>query len=1165
MLMSDSLSGPYSNLMTGLSRVGLIVALTAALLVGVSSPAGAVAGFGDVPEGTWYTDAVQWSVDNNITGLEGPCFDPDAAVSRGETAVWIYNMENQPDAGERHPFTDVTDASQDDAISWMANTGITTGTSPTTFAPDETLKRGQVAAFLHRLDDEPSAPPHNFSDVVASWQQDAVSWMAHTGITTGTSPTTFAPEDTLKRGQLITFLYRYQGEPEVTLDTTTPHCDPTAEEPEDTEDEETAAVECEDDEASGDEATGTEEGLLPVDPAVRIGTLDNGLTYYLRCNDSPGQSLELRLAVNAGSLHEAEAGSGAAHFLEHMLFNGTEKHPGNELTKVLQGIGVEFGPDINAYTSYDETVYELDLRTEDEEAVNTAFDVLAQWAHAATIKPDDVEAERGVVRDEYRLGYETADGVVSVAFPRNYDAGTPYEGRLPIGSAQGIEGITAQDLRDFYEKWYVPSNIAVVAVGHLPLDTLEALVEEHFDAIPAGEEPTAPETASALDPEPRFDIATSPGQGYSYLSLDIRLPSRNSGTVEGERQLWIEQLISIMLGNRLQDAYEQGYLSQTDPTHWSSFAHTRGLRFYGTNLRAVNYETALNDFWSMMLTLKAHGFVEADLVRAVTAIKSGLEFTVQAAATTQDANYAGRYASHFLRGGDIGTVSDRLTRVSALLDGISPEELSTRLQEIMDQSGLLVIGVAADPADLPTIEELTAAVASAEVGELPPSILDADELLTVPDPVDPVDVGELDFFDDAYEWTFANGARVMFAHSDIAENLVNLQAVSQGGWSTMEPADRMLTGRMATRAVRQSGLGNLSPAQLSRYLDGINASAQPFIGETTQGVAGSASTADVETMFQLMHLLFTEPRVDDQAFAEALNIGEILLNLSLVDPGWKAWVAYNQARYGDAFEWFNPVASQETLDALTAESLLERYKQRFASVDDLVVVVVGDVDRETVERLARTYVGTLPAGEPDSYVNRRPPEPDGVVRQEVGLGPDSQATALEVYHEVLMDINPAVEVAVDVLEVILNARLVNDVREDIGATYSISVGLTSYFTPEQGIQSSLAASGAPERIAEIEAEIFRILDDVAGGNVIADEFTRAVEVVSANYGKLGNADLIRPLARRAYAPDHQLPTPKRLIAELGRLELADVLALAAAIYDPSQYVNIVRVLSAADG
>ena len=233
--MSDSCLCRDFSSMVGLSRVwlslGLVVALTAALVVGLPSPAGAVAGYGDVGEGTWYTDAVQWSTDNGIADIAGFCFGPDTPVSRGETAVWIYNMENQPAAGNSHSFTDVTDASQNDAISWMANTGITTGTSPTTFAPDETLKRAQAATFLHRLAGEPAAPAHSFVDVVTAWQQGGVSWMAHTGITTGTSPTTFAPEDTLTRAHLVTFLYRYQDEPDVTLNTTTPHCDlpPTSE------------------------------------------------------------------------------------------------------------------------------------------------------------------------------------------------------------------------------------------------------------------------------------------------------------------------------------------------------------------------------------------------------------------------------------------------------------------------------------------------------------------------------------------------------------------------------------------------------------------------------------------------------------------------------------------------------------------------------------------------------------------------------------------------------------------------------------------------------------------------------------------------------------------------------------------------------------------------
>ena len=212
-----------------LAAIGVVAALTASLLMGLPSPAGAVAGYGDVGEGTWYTDAVQWSTDNGIADISGFCFGPDTPVSRGETAVWIYNMENSPAAGDRHSFSDVTDGSQHDAVSWMANTDITTGTSPTTFAPDDTLTRAQAATFLHRLAGEPAAPAQNFVDVVAAWQQDAVSWMDHRGITTGTSPTTFAPDDTLTRAQLITFLYHYKNEPDVTINTSTPDCDGDAE------------------------------------------------------------------------------------------------------------------------------------------------------------------------------------------------------------------------------------------------------------------------------------------------------------------------------------------------------------------------------------------------------------------------------------------------------------------------------------------------------------------------------------------------------------------------------------------------------------------------------------------------------------------------------------------------------------------------------------------------------------------------------------------------------------------------------------------------------------------------------------------------------------------------------------------------------------------------
>ena len=915
---------------------------------------------------------------------------------------------------------------------------------------------------------------------------------------------------------------------------------------------------------AGEEAA-AEEGLLPVDPEVKIGTLDNGLTYYVRSNDSPGSALSLRLAVNAGSLNEPIEGAGYAHFLEHMLFNGTEKYPGNEITDALQSIGVEFGPDINAYTSYDETVYMLDLVIDEEEgSVDTAFEVLAQWAHAATIAPVEVDDERGIVRDEYRLREETGDGVLHQVFDGMYVQGTPYEGREPIGTVEVIEATTAEDLRAFYETWYVPSNMAVVAVGDLPVDALEDLVEEYFCDISAGEAPSVPDNWSALNPEATFDIATSPEQSYPYLSLDIRLPSWDPNTVEGDRQLWIEEIIGIMVGNRLQDGYEQGFLSQIDPTHWSTFSYTRGLRYYGTNMRADDYSAALTDYWSLLLSLAEHGFSDVDFERAANAIRADLESAIDASSTIQDRGRAGQYTAHFLEGRDIGRIEDTAERVDALLDEIQVDDLSDRYREILAESGLIMIAVGPDPSEVPSVEEMRAALEAAAPGELPAQAGEATELLAAPSAVDPVSEGPIeaiaDELDDAYEWTFDNGARVMYAYSDIAENQVSLDAISWGGWSALSEGDRPLAQYLVTRAVGNSGLGDLSPTQISRYLDDRNAQVGPYIAETTEGISGASDTEGVETMLQLMHLYMTKPRVDEQAFAEAANIGEIILSLSQSDPDWQEGVAFVEERYGDALGWFNLVPSQQRLDSITAEELLDIYQRRFGGVDDLVVVVVGDVDRDVVEQMARTYVGTLPAREADSYVNRRTPEPDGVVRREIVLGPDNQSTSVSYSYEASLNVNPSTQVAVRVLDVILDTRLFEDVREDLGDTYVVSSFLGQSLTPEPRVTGEVVATGAPDQMGTIEAEMSRVLTEVHSGEITGEEFEQARAVVGDDFELIDNADLASVLIRRAYADDDELPTPGRLVEELEALELADVQALAALLFDPDQHIQMVRVL-----
>ena len=899
---------------------------------------------------------------------------------------------------------------------------------------------------------------------------------------------------------------------------------------------------------------------LPVDPAVRVGTLDNGLTYYIRNNEKPGTNLSLRLAVGAGSLHEAEPGLGVAHFLEHMMFNGTEEFPRNDIIAALRELGVEFGPDLNAYTTYDATVYELDVVTNQPGAVDTAFRILSQWAHAATIAEADVVEERGVVRDELRLRYETGGGIVFRVFDRAYVAGTPYEGRAAIGTAESIEAMSPEVLRDFYETWYVPSNMAVVAVGDLPVDELEALVAEHFGAIPAREAPPAPDTFSPISPEAVYAVATSPSQGYSYMSLDIKIPSLEPGTVGGERLFLMETLIALMLDARLKDAYEQGFLSQLDPAKMDAFDYTEGIRFYGTNLRADDLAAALGDYWSMVLSLEADGFSAADLEQAAEVVRAELEFALASAATTQDHEYAELYVSHFLQGDDIGAVSDSVARANALLDEMQPAELTDYFGWIMRTSGPILIAVGADPSEVPTVEEMRAAIEGAVPGPVPERTAEVSALMDAPEPVDPVSAGPVEAIEGAYEWTFANGASVVFVPSEISEAQVDLQAISQGGWSTMEPGDRALAGRLATRAVRQSGVAGFTPSQVQRLLDDENVSVVPFIDETEEGFAGSAAAEGVETMFQMLHLLVTAPQVDEQAFAEAVQIGEIILSLAEADPDWQSWIAYLEIRHADAIDWFSPVASQDVLDALTRESLLDRYRQRLGDVDDLIVAVVGDIDRDTVELMARTYVGTLPAGEADTFVDRRPPVPEGVRHRFVVLPPDAQNTGLSIYYEKPRPVDIALEVAAQALTTILDARFTSEVREELGASYSAGIAVQPFLTPEPGILARIEASGDPQFIESIYRTIFEIVGDLAISGPTDEEWAQALAVLNAEYTHVGNADHLDAVLRRAHAPDDELTTRVRLFEELAALDVADVQILAAQLFDLNQHIDIVRVL-----
>ena len=1056
---------------------------------------------------------------------------PREPLLRWEMAVWLVRVLDRadPPAISSSRFTDV------DASAWwaphaerLAELGIVIGceTEPLQFCPEDPVDRGQTAAILAIAFNLPPAERAWFVDVNAEHPfAEAIDRLAGWGVTAGcgVDPARYCPQNNVSRAQMATFLARTLRRVGLIWPVATTY------EP-------------------AQDAT-----PLPIDPDVATGTLDNGLTYYLRHNDSPGKNLAVRMLVNVGSVDETDEEAGIGHFIEHMLFNGTANYPGNSLGEALREIGVELGPDINAHVGHDETVYQIAVRLDAAHKAPLVFHALAQMAGAATFEDDEVESERGIVLDEMRFRRESVNGFINSEFDRVYTQGTPYEGRDPAGTIDTVQSMTPEMLRAFYEKWYVPSNMAVVVVGDLPVEDLEALVAGHLGPLPSGEgrQPPSVDIAPAASSS---HVVTDPRQGVTYISLDIPIVPHNLNTVGGDRLETMEFLIEVMIQNRVNDAYHRGELSQVDPPRFSTFTYNRGLRYYGTNWQGDNLDTASTDYLSVLLTAQEHGFTAGDLQRAVSQIEAFLQFQLNNAPTTQDNQWAGLYQQHFFYGADIDAFERSVARTSALLAELTPEELTEHFRWQMERGGLLAIAVGPDPSAVPTVAELDAALAAAAPGPPPPEETVIDELMALPEPANPVSEGSFDLLEGGYEWEFANGARVMFAPSDIAEGVVHLQAQSLGGWSLLEPGGRALSA-IATDAVQGSGLGDLSRSELNRFLENRTVSVNAFIGETVEGFSGRAGTEDVESMFQLIHLLVTAPRVDDQAYDDAIHTAETWVERAERDPRWQAAIAYLEARYGNT--WHRVIANLKELESLTPQRLLSMYQSRLGSVDDLVVAVVGDIDVSVIEGLASHYIGTLPAGEADTYVNRRPPMPTGLVQRQVNLN-EGESAVLEIYHEAHIEVTPLRAVAADVLTTALSERLFLTIREELGASYAAGAGVDGNTAPSQFFDSRVYATLDPSRYDEIYATMLDILDDVAANGLTPEEFAQARAILVTDYSRSANGNLLSALLSRPHVGDENVLTQPRRILELVRLTPEDVQALAAAIYGEGGRIEIAR-------
>ncbi|WP_420633275.1 M16 family metallopeptidase [Candidatus Palauibacter sp.] len=821
---------------------------------------------------------------------------------------------------------------------------------------------------------------------------------------------------------------------------------------------------------------------IPSDPSVIRGTLDNGLRYFIQENDQPENRVELRLVVNTGSILEDEDQLGLAHFVEHMAFNGTRNFEKQALVDYLESIGMQFGPDINAYTSFDETVYMLQVPMDDPEALATGFQILEDWAHGVLFEAEEVDKERGVVIEEWRGRRGAGARMQDQQFPIMFE-GSLYAERLPIGKPEILETAPAERLRSFYEDWYRPDLMAIVAVGDFDGTEIEAAVREQFGGLQGPADPRPRITAEVpIDHPPRAAIATDTEAPQSQVGVLYKQPPAPRGTIGDFRRSLVEGLYSGILNARLDELRVQA-----DPPFLFGFSgqgqFVRGVDAY--QLVALVPEGGIERGLDALLTeaerVVRHGFTETELERQKTSARRSYERQVAEKENQESGALANRYIQVFLQDYPYPGVETRMELVDAFLPGITLAETNGVAQGWLAERGRVILVSAPDKEGLetPTEEDLVgvfAAVSGREVEAYEDAAADAPLLPVVPEG-SPV-VTEASFPDVGVTmWTLENGVRVVLKPTDFKDDEILFSATSPGGTSLV-PDDQYARVSFASAVVSQSGVGDFDQTALRKKLTGKAANVRPSLGSLSEGLGGSASPKDIETAFQLMYLYFTAPRRDETAFAafKAQQLGFLANAGASPNAVFSDTISHTMSQGHPRVRSLSQVV--EDLAQADLDGAYSLYRERFADASDFTFYFTGAFELAAIRPLVAQYLGALPdLGRVETWRDTGIDPPAGVIEKSVYKGLEPQSRTQIIFSgegEYSREEANVISAMADILDI----RLREVLREDLGGTYGVGVGGSLSYRPDEEYRVSIGFGSAPERAEELSAAVFEEIEQL---------------------------------------------------------------------------------------
>lgn len=836
---------------------------------------------------------------------------------------------------------------------------------------------------------------------------------------------------------------------------------------------------------------------LPVDAAVRTGQLTNGLKYFIRQNGRPAARVSLRLAVNAGSLQEEPDQRGLAHFLEHMAFNGTRNFEPGELVTFLESIGARFGPHVNASTSFDETIYMLDVPTDREGYVDKGLLALHDFASGMLLLSEEVEKERGVVLEEWRGRLGASSRLMDKQLPVLLQ-GSRYAERLPIGTPEVIKGAPRERLAAYYERWYRPDQMAVIVVGDIDPAAAEKMVRARFDDISRRTTP-APAVDRQVPPhaETLYSVATDPeAQGWT-VTLSFKSEAEQQRTVGDYRASLVRQLIGEMIDPRLReiarrpDAPFLGAEAGID-----TFGRTLQIFEIGAAVPESGLAAGLEAVLLEARRVREFGFSEAELDRARRALLAFYERAYNERATTESPRYAGEYVRHFLEAEAIPGIEFEYRLASTYLPTVTVEEASRVARRLVTDENRVVLAVAPEKKDAPgpTVDSLKAAVARASSATIEPWADPTAGRTLVENPPSGGTVTATRTIADlgVTVLTLSNGVEVWMKPTDFKNDQVVFSAYALGGTSRA-PEEDFHGAEMVTSLVGVGGMGGFSPVDLSRMLAGKIAQASPRIGTYTQEIGGSATPRDIETALQLNYLAFTAPNLT----AETLELLRRRLGAMLENQAQNPRAVFGEkvSLVNTSNHYSAKMITSADLPGMKLDAMQRFYRERFANAADYTFFFVGAFQVGELTPLVARWIGGLPSTgrKTAAFKDMGVRFPDGVVREEVRKGKDpASQTVISFFADAGSDEFEMHRVRA--AGNILGIRLREILREELGGTYGVSVGYeTSLPLPGYGAVV-IQFGSAPENVEKLTGAVFAEVERLKAQGPSADDVNKVKEM-----------------------------------------------------------------------